>query len=247
MDPAQFDPLVFLREQLISAAGGYLRNPTPRGTCPLCRGISGIDGQPECSACARFATSGAVDQLGFMIYATKGTQSGAMMYRYKDPQPPAGPVKIMRLLVGYNLLKHLVCAEQPAGPPQFWATIPSLRRPGPSRLAEICAPFLESRGLQHVPLQAASHDPTSRRWFDPDLFDAPRLTGHVLLLDDTWVTGNHLYSGAAALKTAGASRVTALVVSRWLDSDWGSTPAFLRNLPRAAYSPDVCPFTGRFC
>lgn len=247
MDPAVFDPLAFLRDQLVANAGGYLRNPTFRGTCPLCRGVSGSTGQAQCPQCRTFQASGTVDRLGFMIYGVSLAQSGSLMYRYKDAQPPPGPDQTMRLLLAYNLFRHLGCVANGATPAQSWATVASLRRPGPHRLAQICQPLLAPRNLQQLDLRATNHDPGARRRFDPSLFAVASVTGHVLLLDDTWVTGNHLYSAAAALKGAGATRVTALVIARWLDNSWGDTAALLRQVSRDTYDPDLCPFTGANC
>lgn len=39
---------------------------------------------------------------------------------------------------------------------------------------------------------------------------------HVMLIDDTWASGGHAQSGALALRKSGASKVSVLVVARWL-------------------------------
>jgi phosphoribosylpyrophosphate synthetase len=66
------------------------------------------------------------------------------------------------------------------------------------------------------------------------------------LLDDTWTTGGHLQSASAALKAAGAHRVTGLVVARWLDPEFAETKAFINALT-TGFEPLLCPFTGGYC
>jgi predicted amidophosphoribosyltransferase len=52
----------------------------------------------------------------------------------------------------------------------------------------------------------------------------------VLLIDDTWTTGANAQSAAAALKAAGAERVAALVIGRYVNREWGHNDRQLRRL-----------------
>jgi hypothetical protein len=54
----------------------------------------------------------------------------------------------------------------------------------------------------------------------------------VLLIDDTWTTGANAQSAAAALKAAGAERVAALVIGRYVNREWGHNDRQLRRLPQ---------------
>ena len=54
----------------------------------------------------------------------------------------------------------------------------------------------------------------------------------VLLIDDTWTTGANAQSAAAALKAAGARRVAALVIGRYVNREWGHNDRRLRRLPQ---------------
>ena len=54
----------------------------------------------------------------------------------------------------------------------------------------------------------------------------------VLLIDDTWTTGANAQSAAAALKAAGAQRVAALVIGRYVNREWSDNDRQLRNLPQ---------------
>jgi predicted amidophosphoribosyltransferase len=55
---------------------------------------------------------------------------------------------------------------------------------------------------------------------------------HVLLIDDTWVTGANVQSAAGALKAAGAGRVGVVVIGRHVHAEFGDNAARLRALPR---------------
>lgn len=69
---------------------------------------------------------------------------------------------------------------------------------------------------------------------------------HVLVVDDTWVSGDKAQSAALALKDAGASTVTLLCAARWLRYDWADHRAFIDTL-REPYDATRCPVTGTNC
>jgi predicted amidophosphoribosyltransferase len=54
----------------------------------------------------------------------------------------------------------------------------------------------------------------------------------VLLIDDTWTTGANAQSAAAVLKSAGASRVAAVVIGRHLNREWHENDRRLRGITR---------------
>lgn len=70
---------------------------------------------------------------------------------------------------------------------------------------------------------------------------------HVLLIDDTWTTGGHAQSAVLALRKAGASRVSLLVVARWLKEDYGNNKQFIASLRTRDFNPGICPWTGGDC
>jgi hypothetical protein len=86
----------------------------------------------------------------------------------------------------------------------------------------------------------------------PDRFMVPteyqdRVRGkHVLVVDDTWVSGGKMQSAAVALKGAGARRVTALCVTRWTRWDWEEHRTVL-GLLDTPYDPLQCPVHGGHC
>lgn len=75
----------------------------------------------------------------------------------------------------------------------------------------------------HLLVPGTTHQGASRR-LDPDRFavvDGTDLSGrHVLLIEDTWVTGASAQSAAVALHRSGAEQVTLLCVARMLKEQW---------------------------
>ena len=65
---------------------------------------------------------------------------------------------------------------------------------------------------------------------------------HVLLIDDTWTSGGHAESAAAALSARAPRRSALLVLARWLDLRRGRTEEFVRTELSLDFDPDICPF-----
>lgn len=243
------NPFGVVRQLLIEHGGGFLRNVRwmPGVTCSRCAGIPST-GYDRCRSCDSLALLlHKPDRLGFVTYAYLPHQSGNVMYRYKDPSPPVAATRVLTLALAYALTRHLGCAAASGyGPPDSWAVIPSLKRDGPHPLAGLAAPWL--RELRTVDLSKAPGATPTRDHRPQNFRVGSDVTGrHVLLLDDTWASGGHAHSAAAALKQAGAARVTVLVLARWLDPTWSHTRTFIANELAGDFNPDICPFTGTAC
>jgi len=234
---------------LVAVGGGYLRNPirVRRVTCADC--MTPVEGYELCLPCkGHHARSGLADVTAFLTYAVAGRESGYVMRGYKARPPVAEHRMVVGLLLLLALEGHTKCAGTLSGRPvTHWAIVPSL--PARSyehplrRLVIDRAPGIE------VPLVAAAQV-SHPRTVDPDHFTcAVRLPhgAHVLLIDDTWTTGGHAQSAVLALRKAGASRVSVLVVARWLKEDYGDNKRFIAELATRDYDPLICPWTGAAC
>lgn len=253
MNAAQPNAYEVIRQLIIDHAGGYLRNVVwSSATCSHCSGIPGNAGYSTCYRCDGYiAREGQLsDRRGFITYALAGAQSGANMYRYKDEVPPPAATRMMTLLLAVTLTKHLACAAHPShGPVTAWTTVPSLSGRARHPLPGIARPFL--RTLPWVDLRAAANARNARELqlenYVTTSEGSPPRGQHVLLLDDTWVTGSNPESAAGALKRDGAAAVTSLVVARWLDASRGATKEFIKSHVTQDFDPLVCPFTGHPC
>lgn len=76
----------------------------------------------------------------------------------------------------------------------------------------------------------------------PDRFRAIQTVkgSFVLIVDDTWTTGAHAQSAAAALKTAGAAAVGVVAIGRWFNPDFGDSARWLTARRRQAWDWDRC-------
>ncbi|MGW2492183.1 hypothetical protein ACWCV9_33910 [Streptomyces sp. NPDC001606] len=64
---------------------------------------------------------------------------------------------------------------------------------------------------------------------------------NVLLIDDTWTTGNHAQSAAASLKAAGANSVAIVVLGRRLNIDYANTADHIEQARLRRFSWNSCP------
>ena len=235
------------RRALVDYAGGYLRNTLWSSpiTCTYCAGIPGSPEHATCYPCGwqYQATSETSDRRGFVTYAWPGSQSEAVMYGYKERTPNPQATRVVRLMLGYALYRHFRCTADPThGTPTMWATVPSLKQRGhPQALHEFAASLLKN--MPEAPV-APSADVRNPRTYRPENFAVTTdvTNAHILLLDDTWVSGAHAESTSAALKRAGAASVTVLVLARWLDTARGVTGDFIKTELRDDFEPDRCPF-----
>jgi hypothetical protein len=244
------DQVAQLSAALVARAGGYLRNPVRQAnvTCSVC--TAPCPGYAVCSSCHRHRLAGLplADAVAPLTYAVGGRQSGYVMRGYKAQSPVLEHRQVVLLLSFLACSAHLSCCTVVAGTPvTHWATVPSLPpKPGQGehplrKLVDGLVPASE------VTLTAALNV-TSPRDFKPGHFNvADQLTpdSHVLLFDDTWASGGHAQSAALAVRTAGAGHVSVVVISRWLNEDYGDNAKFLSGLPD--YDPRICPWTGAAC
>jgi len=250
--------LAALRSRVVATAGGYLRNLVTDGTCRRC--YTPVDGVTMCARCRRDDTdadAGLPDARGFMTYASHHepiAQSGRLMWDYKSPiQLSASAQQTIKLLAALALRGHRDCPRALLGTaPTAWAAVPSLPAKGPDdhHLARILRSFARSNSTE-ISLRGVG-DPESPRDLRAAHFAVlsrvPR-RAHVLLVEDTWVSGGHAQSAALALRAAGAERVSLLALARWLTPEWGATTAgwMKDTLSGVDYDPSICPWTQAAC
>jgi hypothetical protein len=213
---------------------------TQQGTgwaaCRVCRGPARAV-YTRCYQCdAQLSEAGSLlaDSVVAIRYAVKGGQLASDLWRYKHGGPEAQvAARRLRELLRDFLRDHGPCVL----PASTVAVVPSGQgRPGPHPLAGIVSSCLD---LPMVALSADPWAPARGREVSPGWL---RLAGDaadgvpgasVLVVDDTWVSGGTAQSVAMALKTAGATRVTIVVLGRHVDPADRRSPAF-RSAPAAS-------------
>lgn len=182
------------------------------------------------------------DFTGFIVYALEHAGGSADqtlrdMYQYKlfSPGKSHGSVipeagQRVRALLYVTLRDHLPALETRAGRVEVITHVPSTST-DPRRDRHALADAIDS-AVDKLPgmaphrelLAAGMRNPGLSRVVDPARFSVidPELVAgrHVLLVEDTWVTGASVQSAAVSLHRAGAVCVTVLCVARMLAEKW---------------------------
>ena len=244
--------LTELRQSLLDTAGGYLRNTLhiPGTTCQMC--AKPVAGYQFCLKCEGYTgRADTADLVGSMIYGWDGSQSGRLMYGYKSAAPGPSHRQILRSLILLGLRGHRGCADVLVGgrPATHWAAVPSLRRVGWAHpFRELLTQVIKTGAEINI---VAAQTIRTPRDLTPTNFEVRSAIPdgvHVMVFDDTWTSGGHAQSVAAALKRAGAQTVSILTVARWLDLGETLSKRFHREHVRdRPYDPCACPWTGGHC
>jgi hypothetical protein len=187
-------------------------------------------GYPRCYQCALQLTEAGgllADAVFVVAYAVKGGPLASDLWRYKAGRPDPGAAERLRVLLRGFLAGHGRCVH--AAAPGSVAVVPSGQgRAGPHPLAGIVSSCVD---LPTVDLAARSLAMARGREVSPGWLrvaggPAGGVAGaSVLVVEDTWVSGGTAQSAAAALKLAGAARVTVMALGRHLEDDPGTGPA----------------------
>ena len=206
-----------LRERDDFCTGCHGRKTHGYPLCPSC------DKHRRCAAAKQWKLA---DRTAFICYGeAKGKdQLGSDMYSYKDEQVPAVDAqKRLAALLYHTLYHYWEAANTP--PITCITTIPSLRDSSRNRLAKLTDTVVSKLP---IPINVGSvlsakslrGDAKRQRILDPGLFVcSDALRGHVLVVEDSWVTGSHAQSAAVALRDAGAEYVTVLSIARLVYED----------------------------
>lgn len=242
-----------LEDLVLKIVGSYTRN-TVRApyACIRCAGAKN-SGYGTCYDCGFRSNHVFPDAAGFVTYASGGSTAGTGMHTYKQEDPPWQSESMVQLMVTYGL-EHLSCAERQVGSPvTHYAFTPSTQGREIALRALVLGYYVSN--FQEITIRH-NGDPKNRRVVSPELFSSDPIPAgaHVLLIEDTWVSGGNALSAIHALRHAGAEYVTLLCVSRWINFDPTSPPAICEANSLGSYlntvssfSMKICPFSGQRC
>lgn len=228
----------------------YPLEPGP-GVCAVCRtAVAGT--YPRCYPCHE-ALRSVGDLLADVVVpisiAVKNEQLAADLWRYKNfSDSVARDVLRLRLAaVLWRFLEgHESCVANAVGISEFdlVTTVPSTSGREDHPLRRIVSGIVAPTRDRYVDLLIPNPSVPSGRSVDIDRFVVPEgadLRGaSVLLIDDTWTTGGHAQSAAAALKRAGAASVAIVVIGRHFDPSFGDNVGYLRSARKVRFSWDYC-------
>ncbi|WP_125776600.1 ComF family protein [Antribacter gilvus] len=241
-------------DYLTAFHSGYLHNVafSPGITCAVCGTPVNHALDSRCPPCrGHLAESTSIaDRVGLMVYAEQyDAQAYRLVQQYKGDFPGPEHILVMRSLLALGLRSHVACDLKLAGidySNMGWAVVPSSK--GRDVLTKLVK-GLARRPEAQVPLVAVG-DGFVKHSFRPENFLVPHgveVPEHVLLIDDSWVSGSNAQSSAAALKRAGARDVSVFAVARVLKPTYEPTKRFLADRGHPDFDPARCPWTGKDC
>lgn len=232
---------------------GAYRNvpPVGPGLCELCSAPTTSQSYTHCRPCESYLGSGVQLAQGGVVplsWAPMDSQGYQDLRQYKEASVTPDQLGRLRTLFALAFTRHSAClAKKDDTRPLAVTYIPSTSglRQGPHPFGENFmsmlsdnVPQVETRYIG--PLGGTRN---SRRTLAPAHWeiDTPAQTpGRVLVFDDTWVTGGHAQSVAAAFEQQGvAARI--VVLGRALDPSRGDHGSFLRSHPADPFDSSICP------
>lgn len=241
--------LADLARTLNQGAGSFLDGTVREAgiTCDVCAApVAGYSLCFRCQEHANFAVPIA-DRVASSVYAVEpDSQTYRIVRDYKGQRPVRSHQQAMSALLALGLRGHADCASKLAGERiDGWALVPSTQ--GRSTLRNLVV-RLARFPAQEIPVRYSG--PERHREFTPEFWpvELSSVSRHVLLIDDSWVTGGHAQSVAASLKAVGAQRVSIFTVARVLDPQWDPTREFIRGrLGGGTFDWIRCPWTSGAC
>jgi phosphoribosylpyrophosphate synthetase len=173
------------------------------------------------------------------------------MRGYKRESPSPAHITTVLALAALGLRGHEDCLRHIAGFERlFWAVVPSTTKPPELHPLRAIVARAIPVGATEI-LVAPRLQNSDARQLSADRFttSSSDVAGnHVLVIDDSWVSGGHAQSVASALKQGGATAVSVLAIARTLNRSWGASERFERaRLVPATFDYRICPWTAGEC
>jgi predicted amidophosphoribosyltransferase len=207
------------------------------GVCASCFDLT-ADGATRCYHCSHDAAF--VDAMAPISYSIGGEQLHHALAGYKRYAGTSARyfAAVLAAILWRHLGQHEACLARAAGVARFEVvtTVPSsdARRDATHPLHPLVGELVRPLQPRYARLLRRTDTSVIPHRFNADRYAATADvdTRAVLLIDDTWTTGANAQSAAAALKAAGAERVAALVIGRYVNREWGHNDRQLRRLSR---------------
>lgn len=230
-------------DNICATCGGFKQNQYDR--CWSCN-------QTLREAQRRQCQNQLADQIACGFYAVEDWEQTYKVIRdYKEQLPSAKEHRtIVASILALHILGHLSCIGVQANTPvTAWAVIPSTKnskRYGQDhplhQLVAKLIPFLPEVRLRANKAKTRSLDGEAFSIASPVRASCLH---HVLLIDDSWVTGSTAQSASICLKEASASRVSIYCVTRIADESFIKSlgPSLLKDFINGDhYTRGWCPW-----
>lgn len=227
-----------VRELAAPLLGGMLRVPgSETVSCPMCH--SSVNGHLRCYPCsqAHRMLGGQPPTLLPITLSADLSQTHYVLRQYKDSSDPTVRSRFalqLAALVELFAARHTDCI----GPFDVVTCVPSQKK----RTAFLKVVARLGRYKDHYePLLTVASDEDSHTLSTSRFTASADARGRrVLLLDDTFTQGASVFSATHALRAAGATVETILVVGRHIKPSYPPTAAMLDQMKGQRWSEDDC-------
>ncbi|WP_155057098.1 type I phosphoribosyltransferase [Streptomyces blattellae] len=218
------------------------------GVCQVCRGTANA-GYPTCWQCQQAGDilgEGVADVIVPLSLALKGEQYANELWRYKNAVGPQQQYFRMGLaaVLWRFLALHEGCIAHHCAVSGFdtVTTVPSTSGRSDHPLRDMVADMVGVTSDRYRDLLTPTSDASALgRAASAERYTSSPLWGeNVLLIDDTWTTGNHAQSASTALKAAGAGSVATVVLGRHLNINYGDTATYVEQARLRRFDWDLC-------
>ncbi|ELP71293.1 hypothetical protein ACKI1I_02375 [Streptomyces turgidiscabies] len=218
------------------------------GVCQVCRGTANA-GYPSCRQCQTTGDilgEGVADVVVPLSLALKGEQYANELWRYKNAAGPQQQHFRMGLaaVLWRFLALHENCVADHCAVSGFdtVTTVPSTSGRADHPLREMVADIVGVTRDRYRDLLTPTPGASALgRTASAGRYTSSALWGeNVLLIDDTWTTGNHAQSASTALKVAGAGSVAIVVLGRHLNVSYGDTAMYVQQARLRRFAWQLC-------
>ncbi|OCA95608.1 hypothetical protein ACU21_03665 [Actinobaculum suis] len=259
-------------EQWLVALVGYHARTIRRGfsfsegalfsqvkVCSVCCGPIETE-YSQCYSCHERAST-FKDELADIVvplsYAVRGhgilQQFYSDLNQYKFDRPSLAAQERLKALMLLFRLRHQRCLEAAVGQPiSAVIAVPSGKNRANHPLPDIAKILSvspnERRAVPLLPARFVGQPRKERaRGTNPDDFaiGCP-LSGHVVIVEDTWVQGHNSQGLAVKARRQGADKVSIVVLARMLDYSYPLTKLLVDSWAKDEhFNPAMCPVTGK--
>lgn len=254
-------------QQLVKLIAHHARNAQPNFTFPSTALIPEVK---VCSVCAG-PIEGCYDLCFQCLERTRSTFSGELadvvtplsygvknykllgqfysdLYRYKDDRSSLPAQSRLKALITLFERLHFNCLENEVGMVASYVTfVPSGRGRENHPLEQIARLLADAHRIPFITSHYIDNPRNIRaNSTNPDKFSIDNnLTGHLVIIEDTWVAGHNSQSLAIQAKRLGAEKVSIVILARMLDYAFPPTRTIVDSWPQdACFNPNICPITG---
>ena len=207
----------------------------------------------HCGPCQRAIDEHSTQMPGLVVpltYAGATPQSRRDVYGYKAAPPNTWAVRRLSILMYFFTELHRGCIRRHTGQPiTSVVTVPSGRNRVPHPLDAFLRGFPDELKKSSAKFVGEPRNGRAKGISPADFDFEGRTDGeHVLIVEDSWVSGANALSLALRARQQGAAEVSVLTLARFIDPTFDATATWMATAAAAEpFDPLFCPVTWGAC